>query len=134
MKYIDIDPETRHMRNELLRLSEETDSSMASQILRNFAKGLETVEDNWHLEPFLAPEPIEGADVVFVGPPDSEVGDLHCKKIDGANTSIWRTDNFFYRWSFFVHGLLAVRFWGTPPPIELRLDTQAMGFQIEKQG
>lgn len=135
MKYLDIDPETKHMHDELLRLSEQTDSAMTAQLLKNIAKGLDTVQDNWHEEPFLAPVPIDDPDpstlIRFVGPPDSGIGDLVCKKIDGVPTSVWRTDNFMFRWNFFVHGLLAVQIWGTPPPIGLRLDTQALGFVVE---
>lgn len=132
MKYLDIDPETREMHDELVRLSQMTDSAMTKQLLSNFAKGLATAEYDWYEGPFLVPIAIEEPDITFVGPKGSGIGDLPCKKIDDAPTSLWQTDNFMYRWNFMVHGLLAVRFWGTPPPIELRLDTQALGFVVEK--
>lgn len=46
-------------------------------------------------------------------------------------TTVWRCNNFYYRWQFLIHGMIVMELYNTPPPIGLRLDTEALGFQLE---
>lgn len=130
MKAIDTDSELLDMTLELMALTQKTDNPYVKKLLGNFSTGLSGMEAEDTSHPFLEPVPLQQPDFSFLGN-GKEVGDLHCKIIDNTYVSVWRCNNFWFRWRFLIDGMIALELWNTPPPIGLRLDVAELGFKEE---
>lgn len=128
-KIIDQNEEMLNMALELMALSTKTDNPYVQKLLENFSVGIKEMESDCFQYPFLEPVPIDNADFTYKGNGD-DVIDLHCKTVNGAQVSVWRCNNFWFRWRFLTDGMIALSLYGTPPPLILRMDPHEMGFNI----
>ena len=129
MKAIDNDEDLLNMALELMELSTKAEHPFVKKLLENFSRGLNELEEDFEREPFLTPLPMDKPEFTFKG--SGDVKDLHCRVIQNTFISVWHCPNFWYRWQFLINGTIALQLWNTPPPIGLRLDTEALGFKVE---